>query len=206
MPPHILKIKIGAVYMLLRNLNIKKGLCNGSRIEIKSISPRLISYDLLNNDGSVREENILLPKITLTPTEGYPFVFQRTQYPIIPAYAATINKSQGCTFERIGIDLTEPCFSHGQLYVALSRARNFDRITVLLPQDEFSVPNIVWKQILQNTRIDHDIQNNIEEFLINEDNSHLDPLADLLMDDDSNYMQPHYSYEEPMSGEDSNPE
>jgi hypothetical protein len=41
-PPHKLTIKVGAVYMLLRNLNVKKGLCNGSRILIQSCSEKLI--------------------------------------------------------------------------------------------------------------------------------------------------------------------
>ena len=79
-PPHNLTLKLGAVYMLLRNLNVKKGLCNGSRIAIRSIGTRLLFYDLLNTDGTVREENLILPKITLIPTEGYPFMFRRTQY------------------------------------------------------------------------------------------------------------------------------
>ncbi len=40
-----------------------------------------------------------------------------------PAFAMTINKSQGQTFKHIGIFLRDSVFSHGQLYVALSRAR-----------------------------------------------------------------------------------
>ena len=37
------------------------------------------------------------------------------------AFAMTINKVQGQTLERVGIYLPEPCFTHGQLYVAASR-------------------------------------------------------------------------------------
>lgn len=187
-PPHIMNLKLGAVYMMLRNLNVKKGLCNGSRIAIRSIGTRLVFYDLLYSDGTVREENLLLPRITLTPTEGYPFMFQRTQYPIIPAYSGTFNKCQGCTFERIGIDLTEPCFSHGQLYVALSRARNFDKITLLLPEGETLVRNVVWRSILQADRIEQDSSIPPIEgaILQSEDNPSLDPAADFLNND---YLQ-----------------
>ena len=44
----------------------------------------------------------------------------------------TINKSQGQTFDKVGIFLDIPCFSHGQLYVAFSRARVFTDIKVNL--------------------------------------------------------------------------
>ena len=38
----------------------------------------------------------------------------------------TINKSQGETFDIVGVYLKKPCFSHGQLYVAFSKTREFN--------------------------------------------------------------------------------
>ena len=48
-----------------------------------------------------------------------------TQYPLKLAWAVTIHKSQGKTFDRVVVDIGRGTFAHGQLYVALSRCTNF---------------------------------------------------------------------------------
>ena len=50
------------------------------------------------------------------------------QYPLKLAWAATIHKSQGQTFEKVAIDLDRGSFAHGQTYVALSRAKSLEGI------------------------------------------------------------------------------
>ncbi|KAG6632588.1 hypothetical protein CIPAW_13G170000, partial [Carya illinoinensis] len=60
------------------------------------------------------------------------FTFKRTQFPIRLSFAMTINKSQGQTLDFVGIYLPQPVFSHGQLYVALSRAKTASTIRILL--------------------------------------------------------------------------
>ena len=57
---------------------------------------------------------------TLLAPSDTTFILRRRQFPIIPAYAITINKSQEQTFDYVGIDLQTAIFSHGQLYVVLS--------------------------------------------------------------------------------------
>jgi len=47
----------------------------------------------------------------------------RTQFPVLPAYAITCNRAQCQTLDFVGFDATVPVFSHGSLFVALSRAR-----------------------------------------------------------------------------------
>jgi len=56
-----------------------------------------------------------------------------TQYPMMLAWAVTIHKSQGKTFERVAIDLGAGTFAHGQLYVALSRCTTMDGIVLKKP-------------------------------------------------------------------------
>ena len=120
LPPHVLTIKAGAVVMLLRNLNPKKGLCNGTRMIITSVTQRVLRGIILTGDH--HHKKCVIPRITLYPSSNtYPFKFGRRQFPIRLAYAMTINKSQGQTFRRTGLLLPQSCFAHGQLYVAFSR-------------------------------------------------------------------------------------
>jgi ATP-dependent exoDNAse (exonuclease V) alpha subunit len=65
----------------------------------------------------------------------------------------TINKSQGQTFERVGINLLKPVFGHGQLYVAFSRCRRRRNVAVLMPKvNEWGkynrTKNVVYEQVL----------------------------------------------------------
>ena len=110
MPPHDLHLKNGGVYMLLRNMSLKLGLCNGTRFTMLDCSsPFLLKGQLIPvTPLAPGEEPIVffLPRINSTPTEQFPFQFQRKQFPILPAFAMTINKSQGGTFDKVWIDLS----------------------------------------------------------------------------------------------------
>ena len=85
------------------------------------------------------QEKVFIPKIPLQTSDnernGIPFI--RTQFPARLCFALTINKSQGQTLDYIGLYLCEPIFSHGQLYVALSRARTAAELKVLLVPGTF---------------------------------------------------------------------
>ena len=129
MPQHTLKLKIGAVIMLLRNLDIKKGLCNGTRLIVHHLHEHIIDAELIT--GTHSGQRALIPRIILAPSDtNLPFTLERRQFPVRLAYSMTINKAQGQTFDRVGIYLPKPVFAHGQLYVAFSRARSFHSIKV----------------------------------------------------------------------------
>lgn len=61
----------------------------------------------------------------------FPFQFKRKQFPIRLSFAMTVNKSQGQTIPNVGVYLPAPVFSHGQLYVAMSRATARTNIKIL---------------------------------------------------------------------------
>ena len=62
-----------------------------------------------------------IPRIDLISQEGtLPIILKRRQFPVMLAFAMTINKSQGQSMLYLGIFLPDPVFGHGQLYVALS--------------------------------------------------------------------------------------
>jgi ATP-dependent DNA helicase PIF1 len=61
----------------------------------------------------------------------FPFQFKRKQFPIRLSFTMTVNKAQGQTIPNVGVYLPEPVFSHGQLYVALSRAIARSNIKIL---------------------------------------------------------------------------
>jgi len=76
----------------------------------------VIEATILN--GKFRGDNNLLPRIPMISTDA-PIQFKRLQFPIRLAFAMTINKLQRQTMVICGMNLEHPCFSHGQLYVAI---------------------------------------------------------------------------------------
>ena len=82
--------------------------------------------------GPAAGEIALIPRILMIPTD-LPSQFKRFQFPIKVSFVNTINKAQGQTFQYVGIDLRVDCFSHGQLYVGLSRTGNSENKFILLP-------------------------------------------------------------------------
>ncbi|XP_071939107.1 uncharacterized protein [Coffea arabica] len=154
LPPHELILKPMCPVILLRNLNPAQGLCNGTRLICLNFDKNVIHAEIFV--GIHIGKHVFIPRIPLHSSndESYPIPFKRTQFPISLCFAMTINKSQGQTLDFVGIYLKEPVFSHGQLYVALSRAKTSANVKILLrPVTVHSTEtsytrNIVYHEIL----------------------------------------------------------
>ena len=99
--------------------------------------------------GDYAGHEVLIPRIDLTPSkEDIPFKFFCRQLPVQLAFAMSINKAQGQSVKHTGIDLRTPVFTHGQLYVALSRSTAAARVKILFPSNESVSDNIVYHEVL----------------------------------------------------------
>ena len=151
MPDHTLLIKLGGVYRLLRNFSVDRGLVKNTRVVVTGIGRKLVTVHLINPIESRSfsdHEDILLPRITFKETLPSGHTLLRKQFPLAPAYASTFHSCQGLTLDCVGIDLTRPVFTHGQLYMALSRVRHRDNMMVLLPDGQETTTNVTYHDIL----------------------------------------------------------
>lgn len=130
----ILSLKVDAQIIMVRN-DANKRWVNGSLGKIVDIKESVLSV-LLESGKTVKVEREKWDQIeyvydskTGAITENVLGSF--TQYPLKLAWAITIHKSQGLTFNRVILNMEGGAFAAGQLYVALSRCRTFEGLTLL---------------------------------------------------------------------------
>ena len=147
-PPASLMLKMKARYMIIRNCN-PPAICNGVLAELISFTRYILKMKLLTGPG--KHQVIYLPRCSFkinTEESGFPFSFTRRQFPIMPAYAVTVHKSQGQTLCKVGIVADTDAFAHGQVYVALSRVRGWSNITFFSPRGETFMKNNTSKPLM----------------------------------------------------------
>jgi ATP-dependent exoDNAse (exonuclease V) alpha subunit len=141
-----LELKVGGQVMLIRN-DLERRFVNGSLAVITNLEEDKIIVSL--QSGESGKEVIEVPKMTwevnkytLSEDAVNPIksevIGSFTQYPLRLAWAVTVHKSQGKTYERVAIDLGKGAFEHGQTYVALSRCTTIEGVFLkrrLTPRD-----------------------------------------------------------------------
>jgi len=132
-PPYALKLKRGMICIVNRNYDPRAGLYNGTRIQITQILRNLLKVKILTGNTAGQEVYIGRMKFEYGKKRTEPGIpFTRTQYPVEPGFAMTINKAQGQTLERVAVHLTvSQCFSHGMFYTAVSRVRSASSLRIL---------------------------------------------------------------------------
>ncbi len=136
--PAILLLKEGAQVMFVRNdPSSEKAYYNGKIGKITKISSKEISVICPGDPQEIVVEPISWKNIKYTVNQENKeikeeIIGQFKQYPLKLAWAITIHKSQGLTFEKAIID-AEAAFAHGQVYVALSRCKTLEGMVLSSP-------------------------------------------------------------------------
>jgi len=153
-----LTLKKGAQVMFVRNDGAaEKRYFNGKIGTVIRVGPERIVVRCPGDDGievePVTWENIKYTIDKKTKAISEEIIGQFIQYPLRLAWAITIHKSQGLTFERAIID-ANAAFSHGQVYVALSRCKTFEGMVLSSPlsQRAIKTDGVVMRFVGQATR------------------------------------------------------
>jgi len=131
----VINLKQGAQIILIKN-DPNKRWVNGTIAKAAKVTEDAIQVDI---DGEIHDiAKTKWQKIEYTYNKETDKIEEKVigtfaQYPIKLAWAITIHKSQGQTFDKAVIDLGAGAFAHGQVYVALSRCTGLEGITLKRP-------------------------------------------------------------------------
>ena len=149
-PDHIIILKKGDLCFVMRTLNRKEKLSNNTRVIIREI----YRYSIKVETVSQHPKMFLIPRIKFNVKLKFGgFSIIRTQFPLRLAYAMTKNKSQGQGIPFTLNDIRNPPFSHGHLYVSMSRATDVDQVSFFCNEDQIEegallVDNVVFNEML----------------------------------------------------------
>ena len=113
--------------MLRRNVNIERGWVNGTIAQVVSLAQNCIVLCQVDKP----KERLPLPRFKqLITISGASYHIVRRQFPVMLGYAVTVHRVQGMTVKKAVVLLNKSFFESGQAYVALSRVRNLEDLTI----------------------------------------------------------------------------
>ncbi|MBN8640919.1 MAG: helix-turn-helix domain-containing protein [Flavobacteriales bacterium] len=176
-----LELKIGAQIMFIKNdASFDKKFFNGKMGIVESLSEQEIWIHFPDEKKSIEVEKYEWQNIRYTVNENTKEIEEEvlgtfTHYPIKLAWAITVHKSQGLTFDKAALDVSQ-VFLPGQAYVALSRLRSLEGLVLLSPlqmngisndQDVMEyATNKASEDVLENT-LQQETQQYIHHYLVN---------------------------------------
>lgn len=142
-----LKLKVGALVMMVTNDKKYKRWVNGTLGIISGLTPTMVKVTINGTDYEISPTIFNKYKCEYDrENKSLKYIVESSvsQFPLILAYAITIHKSQGMTYQQIACNL-ESCFAPGQAYVALSRCANYDKLylTQKIDADSIIIDNVV---------------------------------------------------------------
>lgn len=150
---NVLKLKVGAQIIMIKN-DSKKRWFNGTLGKVTKLSHRSIEVEINKKRYNLKPVSFGQQTYILDEANNIKSVKtnQYYQYPLKLAWAITIHKSQGQTYTNCALDLKEGVFAPGQAYVALSRVKTLNGLSLLSPLSTADIlPNIEVNNFMSNT-------------------------------------------------------
>ncbi|XP_065658891.1 ATP-dependent DNA helicase PIF1-like [Hydra vulgaris] len=123
--PQVLTVKVNAIVMLIKNINVEEGLCNGAIGKVIQIENDGVWILMNNREIKIEAVNEdILDNVHST-------IASRVGIPLQLAFSLTVHKAQGSTMKKIVLDFNENAFNPTLYYVSLSRVCNINDVYIL---------------------------------------------------------------------------
>jgi hypothetical protein len=143
-PPHILTLRVGMPVMCMQNLDVSEGICNGTPMIVERLDPEVVWCRVKTRYGE--QLHPFAPTAFKYDANG--FKFTRTQIPLRISFAATINRAQGGTYDRVGYHALKPIWAHGMKFTAWTRVTVPEGFTILCDHT-IAIPDLDNPEMLQ---------------------------------------------------------